>query len=312
VNRQADIFRAAAVLAALAFAPSLALAQAFTLPQGVGAVTFAWQYVDNTGHRLTDGFLVRRGQSVTQSAIFEAEYGITDRLSASFGVPYVFAKYTGALPPPSNLPVDACKCWHSGWQDFAFTARYRLGTETYAFTPHVRYVLPSHDYQYQGEAVLGRNLDELQVGASAGARLPGFLSKASIAASYTYAFVEKPVDVDVDIDRSNLVFDVGYAVTRRFYARVGANWQDTPEGLRIGSVTGRPFFMPGDYAGKPQLFAQRDRIGRVKYWQVGGGLSYDVGPADVFASVSSYVWGRDAHDGEVYAVGATWYFDFSR
>ena len=301
---------AAAVVAALGAVPSALFAQAFTLPQGVGAVTLAWQYVDNTGHRLSDGFLARRGESVTQSAIFEAEYGITDRLSATFGIPYVFAKYTGALPPPSNLPVDACACWHSGWQDFAFTARYRLGTDSLAFTPHVRYVLPSHDYRYQGEAVLGRNLQELQVGASAGARLPGFLSKASVQASYTYAFMEEVVGVD--IDRSSVVFDVGYAATRRLYARVGANYQETPHGLRIGSVTGRPFFPPGDYTGKPQLFAQRDRIGRVKYMQVGGGLSYDVGPADVFAAVSSYVWGRDAHDGEVYTLGATWYFDFRK
>jgi hypothetical protein len=309
VDRQTNLLRAAAVVAALGSVSSPVFAQAFTLPQGVGAVTLAWQYVDNTGHRLSDGFLVRRGQSVTQSAIFEAEYGITDRLSASFGVPYVRAKYTGALPPPSNLAVDACKCWHSGWQDFAFTARYRLGTDTYAFTPHGRYVVPSHDYRFQGEAVLGRNLDELQVGASAGARLPGFLSHASVQASYTYAFVEKPVDVD--IDRSNLFIDLGYAVTRRLYGRVGANWQNTHGGLRFGSITGDPFFPPGEYR-TPQLFSQRDRIGRVKYWQVGGGLSYDVGPADVFASVSSYVWGRDAHDGEVYTVGATWYFDLSK
>jgi hypothetical protein len=300
----------AAAVAALVSRSSPAFAQAFTLPQGVGAVTLAYQYVDNTGHRLSDGFLRRAGESVTASAVFEAEYGITDRLSAAFGVPYVWAKYAGALPPPSGLPVDACKCWHSGWQDFAFTARYRLGTENLALTPHVRYVLPSHDYRFQGEAVLGRNLQELQLGASAGARLPGFLSRASVQASYSYAFVEKPVDVD--IDRSNLYFDLGYAPTSRLYVRAGASWQDTPHGLRIGSVTGRPFFPPGDYAGRPDLFAQRDRIGRVKYWQVGGGLSYDVGPADVFASVSSYVWGRDAHDGEVYTLGATWYFDFSR
>jgi hypothetical protein len=310
LNRQTEFFRAAAVVAVLGLVPSELFAQAFTLPQGVGAVTFAWQYVDNTGHRLSDGLLLRRGESVTTSAVFEAEYGITDRLSASFGVPYVGAKYTGALPPPSNLPVDACKCWHSGWQDFSFTARYRLGTDTYAFTPHVRYLLPSHDYRFQGEAVVGRNLEELQVGASVGARLPGFLSKASVGASYTYAFVEQPVDVD--IDRSNLFVDVGYAVNRRLYARIGGSWQDTPEGLRFGSTTGHPFFPPGDYRNRPDLFAQRDRVGRVKYLQVGGGLSYDVGPADVFASVSSYVWGRDAHDGEVYTVGATWYFDFRK
>jgi hypothetical protein len=310
VSRKRGSLFAAAVVAAFVSVSSPLPGQAFTLPQGVGAVTLAWQYVDNTGHRLSDGFLRRAGESVTQSAIFEAEYGITDRLSASFGIPYVWAKYTGALPPPSGLPVDACACWHSGWQDFAFTARYRLGNDTFAFTPHVRYVLPSHDYRFQGEAVLGRNLEELQVGASAGARLPGLLSRGSVQASYTYAFVEKPVDVD--IDRSNVVFDVGYAATRRLYARVGANFQDTPGGLRFGSITGRPFFPPGDYAGHPELLSQRDRIGRVKYWQVGGGLSYDVGPADVFASVSSYVWGRDAHDGEVYTVGATWYFDLSK
>ena len=32
--------------------------------------------------------------------------------------------------------------------------------------------------------------------------------------------------------------------------------------------------------------------------------------ADVFASYSNYVWGRDAHAGHAYTVGATWYFDF--
>ena len=311
MRRPAARLYAAAVVAALALLWSpLLRAQAFTLPQGVGSATFAYQYVDNTGHRLSDGFLRRMGQSVTQSAVFEAEYGITDRFSAGFGVPYVSAKYTGTLPPPSNLPVDACKCWHSGWQDFALSARYRLGTENFALTPRASYIFPSHDYRFQGEAVIGRDLQEFQLGASVGARLPGALSKGSVGATYTYSFVEKPVDVD--IDRSNLVFDLGYAATRRLFVRAGASWENTPHGLRIGSVTGRPFPLPGDYRGRPDLFAQRDRIGRVRYLQVGAGLSYDVGPADVFASISSYVWGRDAHDGEVYTVGATWYFDFSK
>ncbi len=297
-----------AVVAALASAPALVSAQAFTLPQGVGAVTLAWQYIDNTGHRLSDGFLRRAGESVSTSAIFEVDYGFTDRLSGSFGVPYVWAKYTGAQPPPSRLPVDRCACWHSGLQDFSLTARYRLGTETLALTPHVRYILPSHDYRYQGEAVVGRNLQEAQVGASAGAKLT-FLPKASIGASYTYSFVEEIADVS--IDRSISSFDLGYALSRLFYVRAGANWNRTHGGLRIGSVTGDPFFPPGEY-NTPERFSQRDRLGRVNFWQVGGGVSYNAGPVDVFASVSSYVWGRDAHDGEAYTVGATWYFDFSK
>jgi len=309
VNRQNWLLGVAAIAAALVETPSPLHAQAFTLPQGVGAVTLAWQYVDNTGHYLTDGFLLEAGPSVSQSALLELEYGVTDRLSATIGIPYVRARYTGPLPPASNLPVDACRCWHSGWQDFVLMARYRLGTDSLALTPHVRYIYPSHHYRSEGEAVIGRNLQEFQVGASAGARLPGVLSRASVQAIYTYSMPETVVGVE--IDRSNLVFDIGYAPTRRLYARVGANWQNTHDGLRFGSLSGKPFGIPGEYT-TPRLFAQRDRLGRVKYWQVGGGLSYDVGPADVFASVASAVWGRDAHDAVVYTVGATWYLDFGK
>lgn len=309
MNRQSGLVGAAAVVAALGFCPSAAFAQAFTLPQGVGAVTLAWQYVDNTGHRMTDGYLLDAGPSVTTSVLFELEYGVTDRLSASIGIPYVWAKYTGELPPFSNLPVDSCRCWHSGWQDFALTARYRLGTDSIAFTPHVRYLLPSRDYRFEGEAVIGRRLRELQLGASVGARLPGVLSKSSVQAIYTYSMPATVVGVSTD--RSNFVFDIGYAPTRRLYARIAANWQNTYDGLRFGSISGDPFFPPGEYT-TPRLYAQRDRLGRVKYWQVGGGLSYDVGPADVFASVSSYVWGRDSHDGEAYTAGLTWYLDFGK
>jgi hypothetical protein len=132
------------------------------------------------------------------------------------GIPLRLCEVHGCVPAPSELPVDTCGCWHSGFQDFAFTARYRLGTNSVAFTPHARYVLPSYDYRYRGEATIGRNLRELQVGASAGARLPGFLSHASLQASYTYSFVEE-VAPDVSVDRSNGVVDLGYVLTRHLY-----------------------------------------------------------------------------------------------
>ena len=54
--------------------------------------------------------------------------------------------------------------------------------------------------------------------------------------------------------------------------------------------------------------AEADRILKVHYMQLAGGLSFDAGPVDVFASSSKYVWGRDAHNGQVFGLGATWYF----
>ena len=285
--------------------PSVASAQAFTAARGIGSVTLAWQLVDNTGHRLTDGMTVERGQSVTTSVLLETEYAITDRLSASAGIPFVFAKYTGANAPVSGLPYDECRCWQSSFQDFGLTARYRLGNRAWAVTPMLRYGYPSHAYPYAGEAVVGKRLSEAQLGVLAGARL-GFLPAATVQAGYTYAFMEDPLD-DVPLDRSNGFVDVGYAVTRKLYARGAGLWQHTHGGLRAGSQSGDPFPFPGEF-NTPERASQRDRILKTHYWQVGGGLSYAVGGSDVFVSYQRYVSGTDAHAGQVFGAGATWYF----
>jgi hypothetical protein len=296
-----------AVVAGVACTPASLAAQAFTAPQGVGAVTVASQIVDNTGHRLSDGFFLARGQSKTASALFEVEYGVTDRLSATFGLPYVFAKYTGTTPPISGLPIDTCRCWQSSFQDFSFSARYRSGTDVWAITPIARYGLPSHDYPYAGEAVVGKNLHEFQIGLNAGLRLADLLPKATLQAGYTYAFVERAIP-DVDLDRSNGYLDFGYALTRRVYVRGNGVWQRTHGGLRFGSPTGNPFFPPGEL-NTPERYSQRDRLLRVNYWQAGGGVSYSLGPIDVFASYLKYIWGHDAHNGQAYTFGTSWYFD---
>jgi hypothetical protein len=300
---------AAAVL--LGGAPAPAVAQAFGVPDGVGAVTIAWQYISNTGHRLSDGYYNPgpRGQSVSQSALAEIEYGVTPRLSASLGIPYVWAKYTGSQPAPSLLPVDTCGCWHSSFADFSVGARYRFGGATWALTPLVRYGYPSHDYAYQGEAVVGRNLNELQLGLAAGTKLGGFLSAVTAQATYGYSFVESPLP-DVSIDKSTLSLDVGYAATRRLYLRAFGTGVYTHGGLRAGSPTGNPFLFPGDLAPiGGERWQQRDRVLATKYWQLGAGLAYSLGATDVFASYSNYVWGRDAHNGWSLNLGTTWYFE---
>lgn len=296
------------LFAVLVSGAQLATGQAFTLPRGVGAFTLGWQYVDNTGHRLTDGYLLDQGQSVSTGVVAELDYGVTDRFSATLGVPYIFAKYTGNPPPPGipYLAVDSCKCWHSGLQDFALTARYRFGDDPWAVTPLVRYTLPSHSYTYQGEAVIGHDLQELQAGFNTSLRLLGLVPDANVQVGYTYTLVERVLGIPND--RSNGYFELGYLFGRRLYVRASAFWQVTHGGLRLGSVTGDPFPIPGE-VNTPELGAQHDRLLRDNYWRLGGGLSYSAGPFDVFASISSYVAGTDTHNGQAYTVGMTWYLN---
>ncbi len=293
--------RSVAALVAILGVPASAAAQAFTPPPRVGSVTVAWQWVDNTGHILSDGTFFPRGQSVTSSVLAEVDYGITERLAATVAVPFVFARYTGQLPPFSGLERDACRCWQQSFQDFSFAGRYRLGDDFWAVTPQVRVVIPSHDYPYRGEAVVGPNLNQVLLSISGAWRLAPALPKASIQAGYTFALVEKVVE-DLRANRSNLFTSFGYGLTRSLYVHGGALFQKTHGGLTAFELG----------VAQPDQRAQGDRLLKMRYWHLTGGLSYSAGFADLFFSVEPYVWGRDTHDGIAYTVGSTWYFDFSR
>src|SRR5262249_21848187 len=114
------------------------VAQAWVPPRGVGSFSLTYQRISNTRHRSNNGVLLERGQSTNMGLYLEGEYAITNRLSVSAGLPYVFAKFTSNVPPAPPLPylpVDQCHCWHAGWQDFGFTARYNLVGGAFALTP---------------------------------------------------------------------------------------------------------------------------------------------------------------------------------
>ena len=281
--------------------PASAFAQAFTPPPRVGSATIGWQWVDNTGHILTDGTLFPRGQSVTTSLLAEVDYGVTERFAATLSVPFVFARYTGDLPPFSGLERDACRCWHESFQDLSFGGRYRFGDEFWALTPSVRYILPSHDYPYQGEAVVGGKLQQLLTGVNAAWRLAPVLPKASIQGAYTFALTEKVIG-DTRPNRSNVTASFGYSLTRALYVHSGALFTKTHGGLTAFEVGAAP----------PDERSQADRLLKMRFWHLTGGVSYSAGFADLFFAVEPYIWGRDTHDGIAYTAGATWYFDFSK
>ena len=264
-------------------------------------MTFAWQWVDNTGHILTDGTFLPRGQSVTTSVLAEVDYGVTERFAATVGIPFIFARYTGGVPARSGLERDNCKCWNESFQDFSLTGRYRFGDEFWAVTPSVRVIMPSHGYAYQGEAVVGPKLRQMLFGMTGAWRLAPALPKASVEGGYTFALVQKPTP-DTGANRSNVTMSFGYALTRSWYVHGGALYQKAHGGLTAFEIATAP----------PDQQAQADRLLKMRYWHLTGGVTYSASFADLFFAVQPYVWGRDTHDGIAYTVGSTWYFDFSR
>ena len=292
-----------------------ATAQAWVPPGGSGSVSLSYQRIDNTGHFRTNGLLVERGQSLNMGLYIEGEYSLTNRLSVAAGLPYVFGKYTSANPPAPPIPYlprDRCHCWQSGWQDFGFTARYNVvhaADGAFALTPSVSVGVPSHNYEFRGENVLGRHLKEVRIAVDAGQRLGAISPNLFLQGRYSYAFVERVIDIPNN--RSNASVETTYLLLRRKLAARGfASWQRTHGGLRFGSPPPANLVFPGE-VNTPEFLFQHDRLLRDNNFHAGGGFSYSFPRMDVFASYTAYVSGTDTHAGGALTLGVSWPFEFS-
>lgn len=286
-------------------ATASASAQAWVPGAGEGSVTVAFQVIDNTGHILTDGSTIPGGQSQNASVYVEFDYAITDRVSLSAAVPYVFAKFLG--PPPPNVPVqpgDACRCWQHGWQDFGFTGRFNLLNGSAAVTPSLSYGVPSHEYGYVGEAVVGRHLRELRLAVDAGIHLDAISPRLALQGRYSYAWVERVLDVPNN--RSNLAAEVIFVVSERLSIQGTVLRQVTHGGLRAGVLPPPPpDGIPWGEITTPDLLREHDRLLRDNNWRLGAGLSYGLPLVELFASYLEFVSGSDTHAGRAFTGGVS-------
>lgn len=296
------LLRLAAFVAAGTLSASVAFAQAWPAPAGAGAVTFATQAIDNTGHVMSDGFVLPDGKSRTVSGLVDVDYAVTDRLSLSLGIPIVYSRFLGPGPSIADLPVDSCRCWNAAWQDWGATVRYAVLDGAVALTPSVSVGLPSHDYQWEGEAVAGFGLRELRLALDAGVRLEALSPRLALTSRYQYAAVEDVLGVPNN--RSNGTVAINYAATTRLSLRTGVAWQHTHGGLRFGSLSGTSPEPPFE-AEPPDFFREHDRLLRNHYVHLTAGVSYALPGVDLFAAYQHFTWGRDTHAGKAFTAGVS-------
>jgi len=272
-----------------------AAAQAWVPPAHIGVVSVVFQTIDNTGHRLADGSMLKGFDSASRGVLVNLDYAVTDRFSFSFGVPYIGSKYIGPEPSLFGLPIDDCLCWNHGWQDFAGTMRYNVANGPFAFTPSVSFGVPSHNYDYFGEAVVGRNLNELRIAVDAGQRLDAISERLSVSGNYSFAFVEKVLDLPNN--RSNISLETGVLLSRKLSSHVTFLWQRSHGGLRSTEVI------------TDEEIHQFDRLLRDDSFHIAGGASYSLPQFDVFVNYAQYVTGTDTHAGHALSLGVSWPFE---
>jgi len=303
---------AAAALAILSVVASArpAWAQAWAPRTREGDVTFVAQTIDHLG-RVFENSRFDCCETTNVAVVVDAHYGLTDRWSISAGLPYVFAKFWAkdhpeSPPPPwfTLSPVDACRCLHSSFQDVSFGAHYNLVKvrRSFSLTTSVTTGVPSHAYQYAGEAVVGFDLKELSLSADAGQRFDFILPGLSIDGRYAYTLVEQVLDYSHN--RSNVGLDVGYTFPKRLAGHLILSWQRTHGGVRIDEVQ--------DNIAAPALYTEFHRVLRDNYFHAGAGASYTWREWDLSFSFQKTISGDNTHDVHVYTMEASRSFRIRR
>jgi hypothetical protein len=277
--------------------------------KGTGDFSTSYNYLSSQGHLGVTGGREPEAAALAQNALFEVDYGVTDRLAVTVFLPIVTVRYNDTHPPPQFLRglFDQAKQsigsgsythgflddgnYHTSLQDFHIEARYNVSVHPLVFTPFVAFAIPSHDYAYVGEASPGRNLKEFQFGANVGRQLNPFLRKAYVQSQIALTIPEEAMNIRTT--RLNVDSELGYNFTRRFAVRGIGSWQHTFNG--ITSL---------DQLTDPLLVLTHERLLRNRYWHVGAGVSVALNSkTEVSADYISFVSGRVTHYGHSLSIG---------
>ncbi len=288
----------ALIIVALSVAwPRLSAAQAWVPAKGEGSVSVLYQNLFVHDHFLAGGGRVDRGQIQTNNLLFDVTYGLTDRMTVAFAVPYVEARYTGTARHPSAQDDGR---GHGGFQDLKFGVRYNVVDGPITVTPFVGVNMPSHAYEYFAHAALGTRVRELEIGTYVGRVLSPRLPNAFVQTRYSYSFAE--TIAGIDHSRSSLDVEAGYFLHHNLRVFVIGTGQKTHGGIDTPDAGWRAL--------PPELGPHHDRIARLQMLDVGGGMQYALtSRIDVFGSFTRTLAGRNAHAlSRGLTVGASWSF----
>jgi hypothetical protein len=298
----------ALIIGLLAVTARSAAAQAFVPAQGEGTVSILFQDQFFKYHVIPT--TQSQGLIYSDSVLVDVAYGLTDKVAVGIGLPWVATRYGGSsphlLPDQSGIqPVDD-GTWHSTVQDLRFDVRYNV-TRNFlnsgiVVTPFVGSITPSHDYTYFAHAGFGRDLNEVQIGASAAKLFERGIPGLVIQARYAYGVVERVVDISHN--RSLMSLEGAYFVTPTLRLMALSSGEMTHGGIDFyGPVLSRTLLTPDE-------FNHHDQIIRENMLTLGGGASFSVKESiDVFGSLMHTVAQRNGHVlDRGLTVGMSWSF----
>ena len=282
-----------AAVALIALAPA-GFAQAWLTPRGEGAVSLSHQYLysDNHVNRYGEGSTLL-GEEEIHALELGGGYGLTDRLQIDGTLLWVATKWSGNAQDRHG-PLDT-GTFHATVQDVRIALRYQLVEGPVAIAPFITYGTPTQSYETRGHSAFGRGLQEISMGADAGAPLG---RAAYWQASTSYAFADRVRGVDLNLDRTQGSLEFGLTLGRRVSLRAFGRGQHMSGGLELGPQT--------DHLEHREI---HDRLARATFINAGAGAGVVIS-RDLELSVDAYstVYARNTHAFTGVMTSLTWRF----
>lgn len=287
---------------------AVASAQAWAPEKGEITTSTSYEYIAFKGHFQSDGSRTPEAAARSRSFLFDADYGVTDRLALTVSLPIVSSRYASTNPPSDVLLAlfkqavqavgpDYYKHdflddlhYHTTLQDLRINTRYNLLSRPVVLTPFTGFETPSHDYAYVGESAPGRNLKEFQFGTDIARRLNPFVRRVYATGQISFTLPESALSIRTD--RTNLALEMEYLLNHKIAFRAFGHWQHTFNGLHF----------PADLT-TPERVLTHERLLKANYWHLGGGMSYALTPyTEVSADGVTFLSGSDTHYGSGIAI----------
>ncbi len=324
----------------LLFAPN-GWAQAWLAPKGEASFAIGYQHSFMKDHFTGAGDRYDWGQSRQNKMLAALSYAISDRVTASLGIPpYYVSRYSGlqahqdaVLDANGNLardrngdpiflpPTIDDGSSHGSFQNFRPELRFMAVTGPLVVTPFVGAIIPSHGYEFLGHTAVGRQVWELRTGVNVGRRLDPVLPDAYAHVRYAFALRERVLGFRFNY--SYLDLELGYFVTPPLTLRLFGTWQIAHDGIRdedypeaaLVAADWPEFLLALDgqeIRGQPGpvIGLHHDQIELQNAFDAGVGVSVAVTPSlDLGAAAFRTFSGKGGMGTDVaFSVGATWSF----
>lgn len=286
---------------ALGAAHNVAHAQAWVGPKGSLDLTLDYN-LGTSDKVIGEGSLEFPNAGVqTHQFTLDANYVILPKLAVDVSLPFIAIKYTGGkglYPHPGGGKYDD-GAFHTTLTDLQGRVRYQVLDGFVALAPHIGFTIPVADYETVGNAVAGRHLKALHVGASVG----------KIFADTFYAHFVYDFALSEKYDRtqntgtygqntSDLAFTIGdKLLDGKLDINLDANYHLTHGGVSFNDFAS----LPSDV----QLY--HDAVLKESMFLLGGGIGYMVTDTiDVAFAARLFISGANTQNASVYGLAITW------